>query len=90
MFSLTYKLIPWSVVIEEPDHPEPEAEETLSFRNTLKKFFQEWDEIASIEDHDAAGVKFRKVLIRVGGIIMLITFSPALLLALVIAFLVAL
>ncbi len=49
-----------------------------------------WNTRASFREGDSLGTKFKKVGIRIAGIIALVVFSPVLLFALVVSFIVAL
>lgn len=52
--------------------------------------FKRWDESATIRKDDSFGRIVIRILIRIGGIIGMIVFSPFLILALLIAFFIAL
>lgn len=52
--------------------------------------FKWWNELSALQAGDTFGTKIKKVLIRIGGILFLVAFSPFLLFALLVAFIVML
>ncbi|MGB3182909.1 MAG: hypothetical protein WBB45_16070 [Cyclobacteriaceae bacterium] len=67
-----------------------ENEAAKGVRDATKGAFQSWKEKTTIYKSDSFGQKLLKVLYMIGGVLAMIVFSPLLLLALIIAFLVAL
>ena len=59
-------------------------------KDTTQGVFEWWNERSSISPGDSLYTKISKILIRLLGIIFLVAFSPLLLLALLVSFLVAL
>ncbi|GEM_PF-4994799 len=66
------------------------SKNTKGTKKASQDAFWWWNEQSTFVEGDSLRTKFKKVLLRVSGILLLIIFSPALLLALIIAFLVAL
>ncbi len=52
--------------------------------------FKWWNELSTFQAGDTFGTKIKRVFIRIGGIIFLVAFSPFLLFALLVAFIVML
>ncbi|MFA0964477.1 hypothetical protein AB9P05_21905 [Roseivirga sp. BDSF3-8] len=59
-------------------------------QDATKGAFQWWKEKSTIQPGDSFGQKVLKVIYKIGGVLAMIIFSPLLLLAFLIAFLVAL
>lgn len=59
-------------------------------KNQTSDVFKWWNDRSTIRPEDTTADKIKRILIRVGGVILLVAFSPVLLLALLVAFLVAL
>jgi len=61
-----------------------------SIKDSTKGVFKRWNDKAKIKSGDSFATILKKILIRIGGILFLIIFSPGLILALILAFLLAL
>lgn len=59
-------------------------------RDQAQGIFKQWNDRATIKKGDSLGKIVKRILIRIGGILVMIVFSPFLLLALLIAFVIAL
>lgn len=61
-----------------------------SWRQATRGYFQSFTDKTAFAPGDSVPTKIGKVLLKILGIVLLIAFSPLLLLALIIAFVVAL
>ncbi|MGB3466214.1 MAG: hypothetical protein WBA74_13130 [Cyclobacteriaceae bacterium] len=72
------------------EKPAAEQKTTSAWKQATKGYFQSFTDRTTFAPDDSFLTKTGKVLLRILGVVLLIAFSPLLLMALIIAFLVAL
>lgn len=70
------------------DQNKKNAKEKL--QESTRGIFKEWNDKATIHKNDSTAVVLQKIAIRIAGIVVITLFSPFILLALIVAFVVAL
>ena len=80
--------------MEEPNHQEPtdtdQSPKKKRFSAGTEDAWTWWNERASFKEGDTWGIKLKKIGIRLIGIIVMVIFSPVLVFALLVSFIVAL
>ncbi len=71
-----------------PDQEPKNAKQKL--QESTRGIFKEWNDKATIHKGDSTLIIIKKIIIRIIGIILMTIFSPFIVLALIVAFVVAL